>query len=148
MMLGRNSAGLLLLSLLLPGSWSAAWSAPLPVVPNVEWQPLAAQARRVIEALGYLGDPLTVDEKRAIEAALAGNNSEQLQKALDAHCLFGVSINPEMRVKVAQGPAKPQLVEQGWRVFLVKVQNESGSTASLRSVSPNGRSLYDSGSAN
>ncbi|HXJ71390.1 MAG TPA: hypothetical protein VNM37_01010, partial [Candidatus Dormibacteraeota bacterium] len=57
MMLGRNSAGLLLFSLLLPGSWSAAWSAPLPVVPNVEWQPLAAQARRVIEALGYLGDP-------------------------------------------------------------------------------------------
>jgi hypothetical protein len=137
MMLGRNSAGLLLFSLLLPGSWSAAWSAPLPVVPNVEWQPLAAQARRVIEALGYLGDPLTIDEKRAIDAALAGSNSDQLQKALDAHCLFGVSINPEMRVKVAQGPAKPQLVEQGWRVFLVKVQNESGTTSRLKVESPN-----------
>src|SRR5881394_1975021 len=144
MMLGRNSAGLLLLSLLLPGSWSAAWSAPLPVVPNVEWQPLAAQARRVIEALGYLGDPLTVDEKRAIEAALAGNNSEQLQKALDAHCLFGVSINPEMRVKVDQGPAKPQLVEQGWRVFLVKVQNESGTTSRLKVESPNVGRLHGS----
>ena len=38
----------------------------------------------------------------------------------------GVNINPESRVKVARGPAAAELVEQGWRVFLVKVHNEGG----------------------
>jgi len=68
--------------------------------------------------------------------------AEKIQRALDAHCLFVVSINPEMRVKVAPGQAKPELVEQGWRQFLVKVVNESGTTAPLRAVSPNAVSVY------
>ena len=66
-----------------------------------------------------------------------------LQGILDRYCLVGVQINPEMRVKVAQGPAKAELVEQGWRVFLVKVQNDSGTTAELRVVSPQAMSLFD-----
>src|SRR6185295_17450226 len=66
------------------------------------------------------------------------------QSILDRYCLFGVSINPEMRVKVAQGPARPELIEQGWRVFLVKVQNESGSTAKLEATSPNAERLHGS----
>jgi hypothetical protein len=53
-----------------------------------------------------------------------------------------------MRVKVAQGPAKPELVEKGWRVFLVKVQNDSGTTADLRAVSPNAVSLFEGPPAN
>lgn len=67
-----------------------------------------------------------------------------VQKALDPHCLFGVNINPESRVKVSRGPAKPELVEQGWRVFLVKVHNEAGSTALLRAVSPHAQSMHGS----
>src|SRR6185436_2716518 len=65
-----------------------------------------------------------------------------IQSVLDPHCLFAVHINPEMRVKVAPGPAKPELVEQGWRHFLVKVVNDSGTTAALRAVSPNGVAVY------
>ena len=49
---------------------------------------------------------------------------------------MSVDINPEMRVKAAPGPADPLLVEQGWRTFLIKVQNEAGGTAELRVVSP------------
>ena len=72
----------------------------------------------------------------------ATNANQKIQSALDAHCLFVVNINPEMRVKVAPGQAKPELVEQGWRQFLVKVINESGTTAPLRAVSPNAVSVY------
>jgi len=114
----------------------------LPAVGNVEWQPLAAQVKRVAEALDYLGSPLRPDEKKALEKILQSNQTEQLQKFMDDHCLFGVNINPEMRVKVMQGPAKPQLVEQGWRVFLIKVQNESGTTARLKVESPNAGRLH------
>lgn len=41
----------------------------------------------------------------------AGTRS--IQEILDPHCLVSVDINPEMRVKAAQGPAEPLLVEQG-----------------------------------
>ncbi len=132
--------------LLFTGLLSAA--APLPVV-NVEWQPFAAQVRRLVEATDYLGSPFSAAEKKQIEAALSstGSAAEKLQSILDAHCLFAVNINPEMRVKVAQGPARPILVEQGWRQFLVKVANEAGTTAALQAVSPNALSLFESGSS-
>src|SRR5205814_4620221 len=118
---------------------------------DLDLQPFSAQVTRLIEAMDLLGAPFSTEEKAAVHSSLDHRDAKaaaKLQEVLDRHCLFGVSINPEMRVKVAQGPAKPELVEQGWRVFLVKVQNESGSTAALRAISPNARSLFDSGSAN
>ena len=118
----------------------------LPLIKGVEAQPLKAQARRVAEALDYLGEPLTAAEKAALEKGLANMNAEEaveaIQKVLDGRCLAGVNINPESRVKVARGPAKAELVEQGWRVFLVKVNNEGGVTAPLKATSPNADPLY------
>ena len=60
-----------------------------------------------------------------------------LQQVLDSYCLLAVEINPESRVKVRQGEAPLELVEQGWRQFLVKVFNQAGVTAPLRVKSPN-----------
>src|SRR5277367_5618268 len=111
----------------------ALYGATLPIEKDVEWQPFAAQVNRLIEATDYLGSPFSAEEKTAIDAAMKDADTkraaENLQTILDQHCLFGVTINPEMRVKVAAGPAKPELVEQGWRQFLVKVVNDSGTTA-------------------
>ncbi|MDO8542928.1 MAG: CehA/McbA family metallohydrolase [Opitutaceae bacterium] len=118
-------------------------AAPLPTVRNVDWQPLAAQVQRVIQAMELIGEPLTASERAAVDAALQDKDVMRLQSALDVRCLFGVNINPEMRVKVEQGMAKPVLVEQGWRSFLVKVHNEAGSTAALHAVSPNALSVYE-----
>ncbi len=122
------------------------FAAALPIEKNVDWQPFVAQVTRLIEATDYLGSPFGADEKKAIAAATQDSNTnraiEKLQTILDRHCLFGVTINPEMRVKVTAGPAKPELVEQGWRQFLVKVVNESGTTAALQAVSPNAIAVY------
>lgn len=130
-----------------PGG-NAARAADLGLVKGVEFQPLTAQVRRVVEALDYLGSPFSAEEKRALDAALANPDAEAgsaaLQHLLDPHCLVGLSINPEMRVKVAQGPAQPELVAKGWRTFLIKVQNEAGATAELRAVSPQAQSVHDS----
>ena len=129
--------------------FQTVWAAPLPIIKDVEWQPFAAHVRRLIEATDYLGAPFSAKEKKAIEAAMKEGESptasEHVQELLDAHCLFGISINPEMRVKVAQGPANPELLEGGWRQFLVKVQNESGTTAELRAVSPNALAVFEGG---
>ncbi len=115
----------------------------LPVV-LVEDQPLRAQTRRVIDALEFLGQPLSQPDRQAVGAAMeqADDASAALQKLLDGHCLALVHINPESRVKVAQGPARPVLVENGWTVFLVKVHNEAGVTAPLRVSSPNAAPIY------
>ena len=111
----------------------------LPLVPQVEFQPLAAHAARVLQALEVLGDPLPAADATQLRKLIDAGSGDvkALQQILDRHCLAGVHINPEQRVKVQQGPAKADLYEQGWRTFLVKVQNEAGITAVLAVDSPN-----------
>jgi hypothetical protein len=121
-------------------------AAEFPRVTQVELQPLKAQVRRVVEAMNHLGFPLAPSDQQQLDAALANEDSNSardgLQQVLDRYALYGVSINPEMRVKVSAGPAKPILNEQGWMQFLVKVHNESGTTAELKAESPNGSELF------
>jgi len=74
------------------------FAAPLPIVKEVEWQPFAAQVKRLIDATDYIGSPLSAEEKNTIETALAKTDSatgiETVQSLLDQHCLFGIQINP------------------------------------------------------
>ena len=137
---------MLFLSLTIPAF--SMVSAGLPVIPGVAWQPLRAQVRRLIEATDYLGVPFSTSEKNAIESAMKAKDPEygsrQIQAILDKHCLYLVNINPEMRVKVAQGPADPYLMQHGWTQFLVKVNNQAGVTAALKTQSPNAAQLHNS----
>ncbi|MDB6030042.1 MAG: hypothetical protein JWM16_380 [Verrucomicrobiales bacterium] len=129
---------LLALSTLLLGA------APATVIDDVEWQPFSAQIQRLAEALESIGSPPPAEVRTALAETDPKIGIRKLQEALDPLCLFVVSINPEMRVKVVQGPAKPELMEQGWRSFLVKVLNESGTTAQLASQSPNAKPMSGS----
>jgi hypothetical protein len=128
---------------LLPGSFHGA---DLPTVTGIEAQPLVAQVRRLSEALDLAGAPLKADEKAALDSAAkltdADAASAKIQAVLDPHCVVGVTINPEMRVKVVPGPAKDELAEQGWSTFLVKVANQAGTTAPLNVVSPQAQSVF------
>ena len=85
----------------------------------------------MLQALELVGEPLDAADakevQQLIQAPASAKSAERLQRILDKHCLVGVHINPESRVKVQQGQAAPTLVEQGWRAFLVKVQNEAES---------------------
>lgn len=112
----------------------------------VELQPLAAHVKRLVEALDYLGAPLAPIDKQALAQALnetdAGWASRAIQDILDKYRLIDVYINPESRVRVTQGVASPELVQNGWRTFLVKVRNEAGVTAPLVIDSPNALPVY------
>ncbi len=140
----KSFASLGLLAALFYTSTFAA-AEPLPIVTEVEWQPLAAQARRVAQALELVGSPLDEAQQAALDAALAETDAAKaisgVQAVLDPLCLVGVSINPESRVKVTSGAAPASLLQQGRRVFLVKVHNEAGVTAPLRVSSPNAEPL-------
>jgi hypothetical protein len=103
--------------------------------PDVPLQPLAAQVKRLRDALAEIGDPLTAEETvkldGAFEARDEAGGARAIQGILDAHVLLNVEINPEDRVSLTRGAAKAQLVEQGWRTFLVKVINNAGDTSKL-----------------
>jgi hypothetical protein len=109
-------------------------------------QPLAQQVRRLETALGFLGQPLPAEDHAAINAAIALPDESaavgRLQEVLDRHVLARVDINPESRVKVEQGAARPELVQGGTRLFLVKVINQAGVTAPLAVQSPNSGRVY------
>jgi hypothetical protein len=114
-------------------------------VASVARQPLEASVKRLREAMRFLGEPLSESlEQRFAELENQVNDADvvlEIQKLLDPLCLAVVSINPESRVKVAQGAPTPTLIEKGWRTFLVKVINEAGVTSPLRCSSPQSQSM-------
>ncbi len=113
---------------------------------SVPVQPFALHVRQVEEALDYLGQPLSSADQKAINDAVGQANEAnlvaQIERVLDKYVLCLVDINAESRVKVEAGPAKPELVEDGTRVFLVKVHNEAHVTAPLVVESPNSGKVY------
>jgi hypothetical protein len=119
---------------------------PLVTHAAVPLQPLAQQARRIETALSYLGQPLLPADQREINDAVADSDEitavKRLERVLDKYTLAVVEINPEARVKVEQGAAKPELVEAGTRLFLVKVLNEAQVRAPLTVTSPNSGNVY------
>ena len=138
-----RAAALWLVVMLLSAPFAAQES---PKVGQVELQPLIAQVKRLVEVLSYLGAPLSPADTQALEKAAKESDAAQVirevQNVLDRYCLADIQINPEGRLKVAQGAAKPELAEQGWRTFLVKVRNEAGVTGQLQVESPNALPIY------
>ena len=117
----------------------------LPLVPDVGPHPLITQVWQARAAAGSSGSSLDAEAVRALDAAFVladrtrtDAQAEAIQRVLDRSCLLAIHINPEMRVKVVQGPAHPRLVERAWRSILVKVHNEAGTTAALRVTSSQG----------
>ena len=133
--------------LLLAGQ--VARAGELAPVTRVEQQPLVAATQRLLQALELTGSPLPEADAQSLQAALEETDAEKcvlgIQEALDRNCLVEVTINPESRVSAKEGPASPELIQQGWRTFLVKVVNEAGITPQLRVDSPQAEPAYQRG---
>jgi hypothetical protein len=112
----------------------AAAAEPLPVI-EVEGQPLVSNARRVVQALDFLGAPLAGMTCAKLEAAMASRDAAAVQAALDPLVLCLVDINPESRVKAQRGPAAAKVQQAGYTPVLIKVVNHAVSTARLRITS-------------
>jgi hypothetical protein len=131
----------ILLACLLQAVTPASMAQELPAV-EVEGQPLAANVKRLLDALALLGAPLPADAQTALKEAVDARNAAKIQKVLDAHVLLTVSLNPESRVKVSRGPARAVLQEAGFTPVVVKVVNESTVTKALRISSPQSGPVY------
>jgi hypothetical protein len=114
--------------------------------PKVALQPLAQQVRQVQEALSFLGQPLPAADAQRINVAMGRPDEAaavaELEHILDQYALAIVTINAESRVKVEVGSAKPELEQEGTRLFLVKVVNGAGVTAKLQVQSENSGTVY------
>ena len=119
---------------------------PSALVEKVEPQPLLAQALRVSEALSFIGSSLPPASLRQLQALkdlpYDAQTVRSVQKILDPFCLALVQINPESRVKVEAGPAKPVLMQEGWTSYLIKVHNQARVSAALVASSPNAGPLF------
>ncbi|KAA5540765.1 hypothetical protein FYK55_20365 [Roseiconus nitratireducens] len=97
----------------------------------------------------FAGAPLEEQTLRDLAEARRKSDpketSLEIQRILDPLCLAEININAESRVKVAEGPVKKQLVQSGWRAFLVKVHNEAGITPELVVSSPHAAPVYQQG---
>jgi len=131
--------------------WSVAQAAEPPrlsLVEHVERQPLVAQVQRLIDALEFLGTPLSKSDRAALQAAMDDTNDKAavagIQTVLDPLCLLAVELKSEKELVAQTGPTKKQLVEQGWSQFLVKIRNSSDLKGVLRAASPNAQRLAGS----
>ena len=143
-------AGLrVLLCVLVAGMASPLAAADLDPVRSVEPQPFAAACERLKEALDYVGSPLSAEQKSALETAIKNPDGRAsvvaIQAVFDPLVLAQVTINAESRVSAVEGPVTKELLQNGWRTFLVKVVNEAGITPKLVVMSPNSATPYMQG---
>lgn len=132
----------LLFEILLMLAPSGGLGQSLPIV-EVERQPLAANLERLLSALDYLGHPLpAATDKQLREAIRDGADVAALQRLVDQHVLFSISVNPELRVKVKRGPAPGELQQAGFTPCLIKLQNDATVTRKLRITSPQSGPVY------
>jgi hypothetical protein len=130
----------LLLSCLFPVVAFAADDTPRIV--SVEGQPLGANIARLTQTLEFLGAPFPNSLVTKLTAATKKRDAKELQKLLDPHATFVVSLNPEVRVKVERGPGKATIQQGGFTPLIVKVINESTVTRQLRIRSPQAGPVY------
>jgi hypothetical protein len=127
----------LTLTLLAVLSPPALAQSALPAVDDVAWKPFRAHCLDLLKALDALKAPLPADTVKALRKLLDRDprNAEAavtaVRKLLDAHCLIGVSINAESRVKAQRGPTAVRLVRGKPTVVLVRIHNEAGVTHAL-----------------
>lgn len=131
-----------LLVVLLLAAPAGAQAPKLDVV-DVEGQPLAANVTRLLQALDFLGTPLSKEQTAALTEAAKDRDAKKLQQLLDPHVLVQVTINPESRVKAARGPATATLQQSGYTPVILKVRNDSTVTKPLAISSPQAGPVYN-----
>jgi hypothetical protein len=123
-----------------------AHAEKLPTVNVPESQPILAQAIRLDQALAAVGSRLASADTQRLKAlqrrAPGFEVVREIQSILDPYCFALVEINPEARVKVVRGQASAELVQNGWKTFLVKVHNEAAVNSALEAESPNAGPLF------
>jgi hypothetical protein len=122
-----------------------SFAADVPMVDDVEAQPLVSQTTRLRQALDVLGAPLDRDAARSLDALASETDPARIVKgvqgALDPLCVAVFRILEDGRVDASAVPEKLTLDEHARRAFLVKVINQAELEGFFRVESPNAGDL-------
>jgi hypothetical protein len=97
-------------------------------------QPYFASVKRALEALGKLGAPVAAADAQQISDLTQQNDAvavDTAEKILDRYSLASLSIESTGLARWIAGGAPRTLVEQGWRLFLVRIANPAGRSGNL-----------------
>ncbi len=116
----------------------------LPLVEDADCKALQAHVKNLVSGLEKQHAALPTETLARLRPLLDKEKEPDnpatvataIQKVLDVHCLLGVSINPESRVKATRGPAVAELRENESKYLLVKIHNDAGVTAALTVTGP------------
>ena len=86
-----------------------AGAQTLDVVDDADWPVLRAHCRALLKDVDSIGAALPAATAEALEPLLKQEKPDDpasacrsVQKLLDGHCLLGVNVNPESRVKIGR----------------------------------------------
>ena len=85
-------------------------------------------ARSAVAAAEQFGSAFPGEVQRVLSST---DDAREVWQTIAPHTLLEVEINPEMRVKIAPGRAKAELVAGERRAYFVRVDNRCGATARL-----------------
>ena len=105
---------------------------------SVAPQPYFAGVKRALEALDKLGAPIVPADAAQIDSLARAGDAASVAAAdriLDRYTLARLSIDADGTGQVAMGGAQRTLVEQGWRMFLVRIANPTGRVSNINFAS-------------
>jgi len=118
------------------GAVAGARFCPVPAAESVSVapQPYFAGVRRALAALIKLGAPIAAADTQQITALTQQNDLaavDAAEKILGRYTLARLSIGADGSAQIAPGDAQRVLVEQGWRMFLLRVANPAERTDNI-----------------
>lgn len=126
--------------LTLAGAFAGAQLCPAieSEVSGIVPQPYFAGVKRTLESLAKLGSPVAATDAQQISALADRDNNaavDAAEKILDRYTLARLSLGTDGTGRVGVGGAQRTLVEQGWRMFLVRIANPAGRTDNINFAS-------------
>lgn len=99
-----------------------AWASTESIAP----QPYFAEVMRAVDALAKLGSPVAADDAQQLAGLARQSDAAAVaaaERLLDRYTLTRVLIDAVGTTETTSGGAVRNLVEQGWRLFLVRIAN-------------------------
>ena len=117
----------------------------IPIVAQVDAQPLLLQCQRLAEALESIGAPLSPETAASLRKLAdlkdEGEITRGVQDLLDPRCIAVLEIGVDGKLVASPALHGMELEENGWRTALVKVINKAGVTSRLRVDSPSAQPM-------
>jgi hypothetical protein len=101
---------------------------------RVEPQSYFAHVERIMSALQALGEPFPTGHQKSLLSLAKSGTEEDIARAeeiLHQYTLAYVQLEKDGTARTRPGRARRELVEQGWRCFLVRIENPFGVHSSI-----------------